>query len=112
MLMANGEIYHRYGQNEKFTQLYSRVHKRIEVFGLNDADEAARRTPPAPALQVADVRAIAAQWGIEDPEVIAWCVREAAKPGALRHLDKRLRGVLDDWGEITRASLQLAGVWS
>lgn len=111
-LLANGEIYRRYGGSENFAQLYRRVAKRIEIFGLKDAKEAARRQPPAPALQVADVRAIAAAWGITDPEVVAWCVRIAEQPGTLGTLAKLLKRARYEYSTINRPALIDMGVWS
>lgn len=110
-LLANGEVYQRYGVNDKFAQLYSRVAKRIEIFGLKDAKEAARRQPPVPALQITDVRAIAAAWGIVDPEIVAWCVRIAEQPGTLRKLSVLLMRAIHEYGIINRAALIDMGVW-
>lgn len=111
-LLANGEIYRRYGKNENYTQLYRRVAKRIEIFGLKEAKEAALRRPPAPALQVADVRAVAASWGIADIEVIAWSERIAEQPGALGKLTKLYSRARHEYGNISRLALADMGVWS
>lgn len=111
-LLANGEIYRRYGGSENFTQLYRRVAKRIEIFGLKDAKEAARRHPPAPALQVADVRAVVASWGVADPDVVGWAVRIVEQPGALGNLTKLFRRARREYGVINSAALKDMGVWS
>ncbi len=111
-LLANGEVYRRYGESGKFTQLYRRVARRIEIFGLADAEKAAKLTPPAPALQMKDVRAVASQWGITDPETLVWCERMAAQPGALGHLNKLLMRARREYEEISREVLENMGVWS
>lgn len=109
-LLANGEIYRRYGSDEKYAQLSRRIAKRVEIFGLKDAEEAERKRMPA--LQVADVRAVVSAWGVADPDVVGWAARIVKQPGALGNLTKLFRRARHEYGVINSAALKDMGVWS
>lgn len=106
VLLGNGEIYRRYN-TAKYAQLQSRMAHRVEILGIDAGEHDAEKNPrnPKPALQVADVRAIAEAWGVTDLEAVALSIEIARKPGALRTLTNLYKRARHEWGEISHRTM-------
>jgi DNA transposition AAA+ family ATPase len=106
VLLGNGEIYRRYN-TAKYAQLQSRMDHRVEILGLDAGEHDAKKNPhnPKPALQVADVRAIAEEWGVTDLDAVALSINIARKPGALRALTNLYKRARHEWGEINHRTM-------
>jgi hypothetical protein len=97
---GNGEIYRRLTSGtgktkDAYTQLLSRMQDfRVEILGLGKGDGT------QPALTRSDVIGVAASWGVTGVEEMAYCLKAAAQPGALRNLSNVFRLSMDRYGHI------------
>lgn len=98
---GNGEIYRRLttgsGKDKgAYTQLLSRMQDfRVEIFGLGA--NTGKGKEHVKALTREDVVAVAAAWGVDGVEEVAYCLKAAALPGSLRIMTNIFRQALDKY---------------